>query len=73
MSEQNLHFKKKAKEMQLLIDGVLHNTVATETLVYLCDETLVLSFSIICRDIGVHQTKETFKWGMVSVYAAWIC
>lgn len=47
--------------MQLLIDGVLHNTVATETLVYLCDETLVLSFSILCRDIGVHQTKETFK------------
>lgn len=47
--------------MQLCIDGVVPNTVAAETLVYPCVETFVLSFPTLCRDIGVHQTKETFK------------
>lgn len=57
--------KKKAEEMQFLIDGMLRYTLG-----YPCDETLPLSFAILCRDLGVHQTKEAFKRGMVSVYAA---
>lgn len=59
--------------MQLWIDGMLRNTAAAEMLGYPCDKMLFLSFAILCRDFGVRQTKETFKRGMVSVYAAWIC
>lgn len=49
---------------------MLRNTAAAETLGDPCDEPLLLSFAILCRDFGVHQAKEAFKRGTVSVCAA---